>query len=167
MKARISIFSLIVLGVMTLLLAACGSQSVSVAQLPVYPDAVQLQPGDSTIADTLENNMAQDEAIRQAMGSLGGGKTEQTGFQLPADTTWEQVKAFYAKELEANGWSSGLGGVAGMAVDVNAMMDTANQGNDVFQTAIWSKGKQTLSVIMTVMPTDSNEKMLILSLSSR
>jgi hypothetical protein len=166
-KTRFSLVSLIVFSVIALLLAACGAKPVSVAELPVYPEAVQLEAGDSAIADTLENNMAQDAAMRDAMGPLGGGgKTEQAGFQLPSDTSWEQVKAFYAKELEDNGWSSGLGGVAGI-VDVNAMMDTANQDNDLYQIAIWSKGKQTLAVIYAVAPTNQDEKLLLLSLSSR
>ena len=167
MKTRFSIVSLIVLGVISMLLVACGSQSVAMADLPVYPDAVELEAGDSAIANTLENNMAQDAAMRDSLGALGGGSTEQTGFELPSGTSWDQVKAFYAKELEGGGWSSGLGGVAGMAVDVNAMMDTANQGNDLFQTAIWSKDKQTLTVVYSVDPTNQEEKVLILSLSSR
>ena len=167
MKTRFSIVSLIVLSVISLLLVACGSKSVSVAELPIYPDAVQLEAGDSTIANTLENNMAQDATMRESLGALGSGSTEQVGFQLPSDTSWDQVKTFYTKELEGSGWSSGLGGVAGMAVDVNAMMDTANQGNDLFQTAIWSKDKQTLTVVYSVDPTNQDEKILILSLSSQ
>ena len=52
-------------------------------------------------------------------------------------------------------------------VDVNAMMDTTNEGNDMFQTAIWSKDKQTLTVVYAVDPTNQEGKVLILSLSSR
>ena len=167
MKTRYSVISLVVASVISLLLVACGSKPAAIADLPVYPKAVQLEAGDSTIANTLQKNMEQDAAIRKSMGALGSGKTEQAGFQLPADTSWDEVKAFYAKQLEGSGWSSGLGGVAGMAVDVNAMMGAANQGNDMFQTAMWSKDKQTLTVVYSVDPTNQNEKMLILSLSSR
>lgn len=168
MKTRFSIINLIVLGLIALWGVACGgAKSVSVAELPVYPDAVKLEAGDSAIANTLENNMAQDAAIRKSLGAFGGGSTEQVGYQLPAGTSWEQVKAFYAKELEGSKWSSGMGGVAGMGVDVNAMMDTANEGNDLFKTAIWSKDKQTLSVVYSVDPTNPDERMLILSLSSQ
>jgi hypothetical protein len=169
-----------------LLLAACGgsqaitqavsqqvspsesqssSESASIAELPVYPDAVELA-ADSPVADTLAGNMEQNAAMSEALGGLGG-TAEQIGYQLPSGTTWDQVKDFYAKELEGNGWSSGLGNVAGMAVDVNAIMDTANEGNDMFQTAIWSTNKQTLTVVYSVDPTNQEERMLILSLSSR
>jgi hypothetical protein len=144
-----------------------GNSAVTVDNLPVYPGATELQQGESNIADTLAANEDQNAAINQALGSLGGGKLEQKGFQLPTETTWEQVKGFYEKELTDGGWSSGLGGLAGNFVDVNAVMDASNQGNDLFQTAIWSKGKQTLNVIMVTDPTDQTQKQLLFSLSTR
>jgi hypothetical protein len=145
-------------------LSACGG-SVSSGDLPKYPGATELKAGESAIGSTLAQNMKQDSAVRQAMGA--GGKIEQKGFTLPGDASWEQVKAFYDKELKATGWESGLGGVAGGFVDVNAVMGAANQGNDLFQTSIWSKGKQTLTVAMIVSPTDRKQRELILSLSSQ
>jgi len=145
-------------------LSACGSNASS-ADLPRFPGATELKAGGSAIGNTLAQNMKQDAALRQAMGA--GGKTEQLGFKLPGDTNWEQVKAFYDKELKAGGWESGLGGVAGGFVDINAVMGAANQGNNLFQTAIWSKGKQTLTVAMVVSPTDNRQRELILSMSSQ
>ena len=145
-------------------LSACGGNA-SAGDLPKFPGAAELKAGESTIGSTLANNMKQDAAMRQAMGA--GGKTEQKGFKLPSDATWEQVKSFYDKELKASGWESGLGSVAGGLVDINAVMGAANQGNDLFQTAMWSKGKQTLTVAMVIDPTDKTQRQLILSLSSR
>ena len=155
---------LIVLAIFLVILPGCGG-SVTSGDLPTYPGAAELKAGESTIGNTLGKNMKQDAALRQAMGT--GGKTEQRGFKLPAGTTWEQVKSFYDKELKAGGWESGLGGAAGNFVDINAVMGAANRGNDLFQTAIWSKGKQTLTVSMIADPTDRKQQELVLSLSTR
>ena len=84
---------------------ACGGTTAS-GDLPKYPGAVELKAGESAIGSTLAQNMKQDAALRQAVGT--GGKTEQRGFKLPGDTTWEQVKSFYDRELKAGGWESGL-----------------------------------------------------------
>lgn len=147
-----------------IVLCCCGGD-VGSGALPRFPGASELKAGESAIGSTLAKNMEQDAAMRKAMGA--GGKTEQLGFRLPGDATWEQVKEFYERELKAGGWESGLGGVAGGFVDINAVMGAANQGNDLFQTAMWSKGKQTLTVMMVTSPTDRRQRELILSLSSR
>lgn len=171
MQTKLSIQPfLISLVVLTLL--ACnsllpfgGTSAVAMSDLPAYPSAVELKPGESVIGDTLADNEAQDAALRQAAGV--GGQTEQRGFQLPAEATWDQVKGFYDKELTAAGWQSGLGGIANNFVDVDAVLEQTNQSNEAFQTAIWSKGKQTLSVVMITNPTDATKKELILSLSTQ
>ncbi len=165
MKTKMLFAFLVMLAVSLVMLTACGGGTAAAKDLPVYTGAVELKPGESTVGDTLAKNMEQDAALRQAMGA--GGKTEQKGFKLPADTTWDQVNAFYDKDLKATGWSNGLGGLAGSFVDLNAVMKTANEGNDLFKIAIWSKDKQTLSVVMTTSPTDSQDKELLLSLSTR
>ena len=54
-----------------LLLGACGSKPVAIADMPVYPGATELKPGESNIADTLKTNGQQDAAMRQAAG-VGG-----------------------------------------------------------------------------------------------
>jgi hypothetical protein len=164
MKWAKSQVSFLGIAVILLVLAACAG-GVKVGDLPVYPGAVELKAGESRIGDTLVNNMKQDAALRQAIGA--GGKTEQRGFRLPAGVSWEKVKAFYAGELKTRGWESGLGGIAGGFVDVNAMMGAVSKDNDLFQTNVWTKGKQTLSVVMVTSPTDASQKELILSLSSR
>lgn len=172
MKNRLSliIFSLIMLALLacnSILPFGGGGGAVATSDLPVYPGATELKEGESTIGDTLAQNMEQDAALREAMGALGRGSTQQKGFQLPAEATWAQVKAFYEKELTTAGWQSGLGGIAGSVVDVNAMMEAANQGNELFQTALWSKGKQTLTTVMVTDPTNATNKQLILSLSTQ
>ena len=46
-------------------------------------------------------------------------------------------------------------------------MDQANQANTLFQTAIFSKDKQTLTVMRVVDPTDAAKVQMILSLSTQ
>ena len=60
-----------------------------------------------------------------------------------------------------------MGGLANSFEDVNAMMEAANQGNELFQTAIWSKDKQILTVLLVTNPIDSAKKDLILSLTTQ
>ena len=83
-----------VLAVCLIVLPGCGG-SVTSGDLPTYPGAVDLKAGASGIGNTLAQNMKQDAALRQAMGT--GGKIEQRGFTLPAEATWEQVKGSMTK----------------------------------------------------------------------
>ena len=169
MKNKLFIISLLLI---TLASLACntilpfGNSTVSINDLPVYPGAVQLEEGANNIADTLAQNEQQNAAINQALSGLGGN-LEQKGFQLPAETTWEQVNSYYEKELTAAGWSNGLGGLANSFVDVNAVLQTANEGNDLFKTSIWSNGGQTLTVIMLTDPVEQSQKQLLFSLSTK
>ena len=50
---------------------------------------------------------------------------------------------------------------------VNNVMSEVNKSNDMVQTALFSKGNQTLTVLRAVSPTNANEVELILSLSTR
>jgi len=139
-------------------LTACGgAPATNLADIPVYPGATALQEGESVLADTLANNNQQDAALRGQVGI--GGKTDQKGFRLPADAQWDQVKAFYDEQLKAGGWSTNS--------LVSGIMDQANQGNDLFRTANWQRGKQNVTVVMLTSPTDANQKELIVSLSSQ
>lgn len=145
-------------------LTACGGgAAATVADVPVYPDAVALEPGVDPVADTLVNNMVQDAQIRSSVGV--GGQIEQKAYRLPAGTTWQQVESFYNDELGSDGWQSGLGGIAGsIAGDV---MSSVNQSNELFQTGIWSKGDQTLTLIRVADSSGGDDAFfLIMSLAA-
>jgi hypothetical protein len=163
MKTTVRLLALIVMLTSAMLLSACGSKPVTLADLPVYPGASELQAGESTIADTLQNNGQQDAALREAMGA--GGSTVQKGFDLPADAGWDQVKSFYVEQLKSGGWAEGMSGPAGNIA--SQVMEQANQGNELFQTALFSKDKQTLTLIRVADPIDPSKVQLILSLSSQ
>jgi hypothetical protein len=157
------LFALITTLISALLVGACGSKPVTIADLPVYTGATELKPGESNLADTLQQNGQQDAAIRQTAGT--GGSTVQKGFNLPAETTWDQVKSFYNDKLKQNGWNEGLGGIGGNIA--NQAMSQVNQDNELFQMTIYSKDKQTLTVMRIADPTDKAKVQLILSLSSQ
>src|SRR5262245_21116495 len=149
----------VVLTVLTLLtLAACGgSAAATLNDIPAYPGATELKPGESNIADTLANNNQADAAMRGQIGV--GGKTEQKGFNLPKDANWDQIKAFYDEKLKAGGW--------GTNSLVSGIMDQANQGNGLFQTANWQKDKQNVTIVMVTSPTEPDVKELVVSLSTQ
>lgn len=144
------------------ILSACGSKAVEISDLPVFPNATALQPGDDPIADTLANNAEQDAALR---GNIGiGGSVKQQAYRLPEGTSWDDVKSFFNGELDSAGWDQGLGGIAGnIAGDA---LESANAGNEYFQTTIYSKGKQNLTVFRMVDATNPDQPYLILSLAS-
>ena len=72
---------------------------------------------------------------------------------------WDQIKSFYDEKLKASGW--------GTNSLVSGIMEQANQGNDLFQTANWQKDKQNVTIVMVTAPTDTSQKQLIVSLSSQ
>ena len=162
MKTRSTVLLIVVFMITAVVLSACGSDPVTVSDLPVYPNAVALEPGDDPVADTLANNAQQDAALRSNIGV--GGSVEQKAFRLPEGTTWEQVKSFFDGELDSAGWESGLGGVGGDLA--NDILNSANAGNELFQTTIYSKDKQNLTVFRMADALNPNQPYLILSLAT-
>ena len=158
MKNKILVLTFVAL-IAVLALSACGggSSPVTVNDIPAYPGANALQPGDSKMADQLAKNSQQITAMSQSLGA--GGKTEQKGFSLPQDASWDAVKKFYDDKLGSAGWAAPNSTVANVLAQTNSQ-------NDVFQVAIYQRGNQSLSVIrMTSDPTTKDE-MLVLSLST-
>jgi hypothetical protein len=147
-----------------IMLAACsgGPAPMSIADLPTYAGAKELQPGNSPIATTLKNNEQQAAAM--------GQKIEQKAFSLPKDATWDKLIAFYGSELKAKGWKEGAaaGGLgSGMANDmVKNALNQANAANDLFKTAIFTRGKQSLTLMRMAGATKKDEIQLLLSLNT-
>jgi hypothetical protein len=127
-----------------LTLAACGGgQPATLADIPVYPNAQQLEPGKNPMADTLAKNVQQAAAL--------GGKIDQRMYTLPKDANWQQIKGFYSDKLGASGWSN-----------VNLPIPD----NEVMKLAIWKKGGQSLTVGDLTEPT-SGDSFLLFSLASQ
>lgn len=151
--------TLVLLALLALLaLAACGgSAPATLADIPAYPGATELQAGEDAIGNTLAQNNQADAALRAQLGT--GGKTDQKGYTLPAATAWEDVKKFYDEKLTAGGWSANnlLGGI----------MDQATQGSSM-HLANWQRGTQNVSIIaITVPSTTGDQQKLLISLSSQ
>jgi len=144
-------------------ISACGGKKAGMGDLPAYPGAAELKSGENRIADTLKSNQATDAAMRQAMNV--GGKIEQRGYALPKDAAWADVQAFYTERLKGAGWTSGLQGVAGQFVDVNKMMSAAASASPV-QTALFTKGSQSLTLVYMMDPLNKDHRQLILSLAT-
>ena len=143
-----------------LVVAGCGSRKpVTIGELEAYPGAVELRAGEARVGDTLARNAQQDAALRGAVGA--GGRTEQKGYRLPRGTRWDEVRGFYDGTLKATGWESGAGGLAGGMV--SSVLGAVSRSNDAVQTAMWSRGKQTLMVVMV----SQRQPELVLSLSTR
>jgi hypothetical protein len=142
--------------------SGCGSKAATAGDLPVFPGAVELKPGEDPIADTLSKNMEQDSSLRQNIGV--GGKIEQKVYRLPADGSWDSVKAFYDKELKAAGWKSGMGGVGGDIA--SQMLESVNDSNDMMKTTMWSKGKQILTIFRLTEGMGADQAYLIISLNT-
>ncbi|MBC8162299.1 MAG: hypothetical protein H7Z42_13910 [Roseiflexaceae bacterium] len=149
--------ALTLLALLLFTLVGCGNSApATLAVIPIYTDATELKPGESAVADTLVENMKQNQALT---GQLGVNATiEQKAFTMPAGATWDDVKKFYDENLTSSGWSSN-------SMISNVMAQT-NAANDQFQLANWQKNKQNLSVIMIADPTNEGAKMLIVSLAS-
>lgn len=142
--------------------SACGGKPATAADLPVYPGAVELKPGEDPIADTLAKNMEQDASLRKNMGV--GGSIEQKVYRLPADGSWDAVKAFYDKELKAAGWASGMGGIGGDLA--SQALEAANQANEMVKTTMWSKNKQVFTIFRLMESPDAAQVYLIVSLNN-
>ncbi len=143
------------------LIFGCNESNISLADLPVCQGATELKADNSKLANTLQNNMETDKEIRQSMGPLAvKGSVEQKGFSFPAKSQWKDIELFYNNQLTSMGWRIGLGGIAGKFVDVNQAINAG--GNKLSKTAIYSKGKQTLTIMMLSSP----DKYMLLSLST-
>ena len=149
---------MLVVAMLALVLSACGAsaQPVTLNDIPVYAGAKEFKPGESAIGDTLAKNMQTNAALTKAVGT--GGKLEQKGFSLPQDGTWDAVGKFYDDKLKSTGWNTDSTTVSILAA--------VNQQNDAFQTVVYLRGNQSLSVIRMTDPI-SKSAWMFLSLNTR
>ena len=144
MKFHNRIFAIVLAAMFVLALAACGgSAPATLADVPTYPNATALKPGENPMADTLAKN------IQQA-GSMGQ-KLDQKIFTLPDDTSWDAVKGFYTDKLTGAGWTS---------------TNIPIPDNDMFKMTVWTRGGQSLTVGQITEPI-SKDNFLLFSLSTQ
>ena len=94
------------------------------------------------------------------------GKLEQKGFALPADATWDAVGSFYDGKLKDMGFAPGTPGGSTANSIVSSALGMANQANPLFKMNMYSKDKQTLTIMMLTDPNTESQKTLIMSLNS-
>ncbi len=145
MKFHNRVFAVALAAMFVLALAACGGggASATLDDVPAYPNATALKPGENPMADTLVKNM-------QQAGSMGQ-KLEQKMFMLPGDTSWDTVKSFYTDKLTGAGWTS---------------TNLPIPDNDMFKMTVWTKGSQSLTVGQLTEPI-SKDNFLLFSLATQ
>lgn len=132
-----------------------GGQPIAISELPTYPGAVELSAGESQVIDALFG-----PAQRETPPFIGLGievDKSQRNFRVPPETTFADIKAFYADKLLAGGWREDA-----------AMREFTNNANSQvknMQGAIWVRVDQSL---LMVLATDSTtgEKELTLSIAT-
>ena len=145
MKLFNRMFAVVLIALAMLSIAACGGAAApaTLGDIPVYPNATALQPGQNPMADTLAKNVQQAGAM--------GAKLDQKIFTLPKDASWDQIKGFYSDKLTGAGWSA-----ANLPIP----------DNDMFKMTLWTRGSQNLTVGQLTEPI-SKDSFLLFSLSSQ
>jgi hypothetical protein len=144
MKFRTYIFAIALCILLTLALAACGgSAPAKLSDIPVYPDATALKPGENPMADTLAQNVKQAATM--------GANIDQKIFTLPKEASWDQVKKFYSDKLTADSW---------------AASNLPIPDNDMFKMSLWTRGSQSLTVAQITEPI-SKDSFLLFSLATQ
>jgi hypothetical protein len=114
--------SLVVLFVLLALsLAACGTEPISIGEIPIYPGAELMERGQNEMADEMA------DVIRESSGGEGIA-AEVNLYSLPAGTAWGDVKAFYQGELADTDWDP---------------EGDLNEETDFFSSLGWSRGGAT------------------------
>ncbi|MGB8644960.1 MAG: hypothetical protein WCF84_06965 [Anaerolineae bacterium] len=120
-----------------------GSAAIaSLNDMPAYPNAAVLKPGENKMADTLAQN------VSTAAGM--GQRLDQRMYSLPKGATWDAVKSFYSDKITAGGWQA---------------VNTPSVPNQMFQFSIFRKGTQSLTVAVLTDPT-TNDNFLLFSMAN-
>lgn len=126
-----------------------GDGAATLASIAAPDGATEL---DANVAKTLGNNNAASAILSAQLGT--GGKTEQKGYDLPADADWNNIKSFYDGKF--GDWDKNS--------QLASALDAVNSSNPLFKIANWQKDGQNVSVIMITDPIDATKKQLIVSL---
>jgi hypothetical protein len=83
---------------MGFLLLACGTEPVTMSDVPVYPGAELMASGQNQMADELAG------IIRNSAGGEGVG-VEINLYSLPVEISWDDIKTYYNRELAGTDWT--------------------------------------------------------------
>ena len=98
MRFTKSIFATLIMFGLLLSLSACGSKPVTFADLPAHPDAVPMERGTNSVADTVAASLESSLSER--------GKVELKLYSMPGTISWEEVDGFYEESLKESDWKA-------------------------------------------------------------
>lgn len=128
-----------------------GGQLVQIGELPTYPGATPMDTNASQIIGPIFN-AAQQEAPPFIGLGIEVGKAYQV-FQVPSETTFEDVKSFYADKLQSAGWRQD-GGMRVLLAQLNATNPNLHGG-------IWVRVDQTLLLALATDPQTGNKELMV------
>jgi len=97
-RVAVSLFAVVVL---VWALACTGSEPVTMADIPVYPDATLIESGDDPIVDMLV------AAMEEGMAESGEDvNVEFKTYGLGSGVSWDDIKSFYEDELAGTDWET-------------------------------------------------------------
>src|SRR5581483_2377368 len=128
-----------------------GGQPILITELPAYPGSVELDPGESQVIDP-RFKQAQQEPLPFIGLGIEVVKNQRT-FRIPKETTFTDIKSFYADKLQAGGWRED----PAMRIFANQ----ANAANPNLQGAIWVRVDQTLLIALATDPTNGNKEVML------
>ena len=116
---------------------------MTLRDLPLYPNAVELKPGEEHLADTLAALAKNDATLQRA---LGLATAERRVFALPKDTAPDATRKFYDDKLLPAGWKS--------ETVKSTLLERVSQLTDVsaYQVVVWTRGTQRLAIVQAASP---------------
>jgi hypothetical protein len=128
--------------VLTLVLACVGSSTpAAMNDIPVYPGATSIDAADNPIASALLESMEQEADVESTVDA------EFDFYALPAGTTLNDVKDFYAGEMEGTDWKPS----DDLAID-----------DDGFHMFGWARPQQAVGIGFVTEEVSGTPLMLIL-----
>jgi hypothetical protein len=116
---RKTIISLLLVGLLAaMLITACGTEPVSLDDVPVYPGAEAMDRGQNEFADQMV------DAIKESSGKENVD-TDLKLYSLPPEATWSDVASFYSAELADGDWG--------------AQQDLTEE-SEIFSSLGWTRG---------------------------
>lgn len=117
MRTVKSIFAALFVASLLVALAGCGAPPVTYAELPVHPEALPLERGANTLADTIADSLESSLAER--------GAVELKLYSVPDDVIWEEIDGFYSESLADSDWQAA---------------DELRQASEAITTTGWTRG---------------------------
>lgn len=128
-----------------------GGQPVDITELATYPGANELSAGQSTIIDPIFKTAESEPSPFIGLG-IEVRRTQRT-FGVPKETTFADVKLFYADKLQAAGWREDP--------NMRVFSTALNAGSPNLQGAIWVRIDQTLLIALATEPARGNKELLL------